>query len=57
MRDDFETRFNKAQKEFEQEWRQTTRFSTLIVYGVMVFYIALVIGALIGCYFLLQAVL
>lgn len=56
VRQEFEERLVKDREMFDREFERMSRLNLIIVYGVMVFYIALVIGALIGCYFLISGI-
>lgn len=57
VRPEFEVQLVKDMEMFDREFERMSRLNLIIVYAVIAFYLALAIGALIGCYFVLQAVL
>lgn len=56
IRPEFEARLVKDMEMFDREFERMSRLNLIIVYGVIAFYLALAIGALIGCYFLISAI-
>lgn len=56
VRPEFEANLVKDMEMFDREFERMSRLNLVIVYGVIAVYLALAIGALIGCYFLISGI-